>query len=407
MTDDMGLINVLVAEMNGRHSALKTAENLYAPLLSPDFNCFNYIEPNENKLSYIISDILSPNGSHGQGSLFFKEFLKNFNIEFEIPFDEPLNQWKVEVETLTSAIEHSTRRIDITIKCTSHCIGIENKPWAVDQPKQIIEYANNLGNYFPKKWSLIYLSGYGNLPSTESISEGDRKILIAKGSLKCCGYKEELIPWLTDCEAKCRSEKFRYFLREFIGYCIDTFCGGIPMAEQNAILDSVIKSQNHLKAVFLLPTKDEIRVKLLEVFHADLAALVEADGWKLEWPADIYSEYAQFGIYKDGWEKYRIGCEFAAKNLRDLCCGVIKLEENYPDLGLNIENINMAMNQPGKEDSWWPGQYKGAFHGDWWNNVEPWLEIQSKVLPKEICATLLKLAGLVEKVINEKEGITP
>ena len=145
---------------------------------------------------------------------------------------------------------------------------------------------------------------------------------------------------------------------------------------------------------------------MLEIFHNDLAALVGSAGWKLDWPDDIFSQYASFGIYKNGWNKYRIGCEFADRNLRDLGCGVYKLDEKHPDLGLDIEQINNEMQKPGKVDVWWPWIYKGAFHKEWLNNIDPWLEIQSKELPKEILATLLKLAGLVETVINQKEGIT-
>lgn len=37
---------------------------LYEAELSPSFNSFNFIQPNEPKLSYIIAELLAPKGSH-------------------------------------------------------------------------------------------------------------------------------------------------------------------------------------------------------------------------------------------------------------------------------------------------------------------------------------------------------
>jgi hypothetical protein len=44
--------------------------------LSNRFNVFNYIKPDENKLSTIIADLLDVHGGHGQGSVFLNSFLE-------------------------------------------------------------------------------------------------------------------------------------------------------------------------------------------------------------------------------------------------------------------------------------------------------------------------------------------
>lgn len=45
-------------------------------LLATRFNVFEYIQPNENRLSDLIADLLDPKGKHGQGQVLLREFVK-------------------------------------------------------------------------------------------------------------------------------------------------------------------------------------------------------------------------------------------------------------------------------------------------------------------------------------------
>lgn len=51
--------------------------------LSNSFNVFDLISPDENKLSDIIANLLDLNGTHGQGALFAKEFVKNLQLDID------------------------------------------------------------------------------------------------------------------------------------------------------------------------------------------------------------------------------------------------------------------------------------------------------------------------------------
>ena len=407
MGDSMDNVKSLLAELKGLSIAMKTAEVIHAPLLSPHFNCFNYIKPNENKLSAIIADLLDPKGSHGQGELFFSLFLEIFDVNFNSHFDVPLNRWIVRLEESTTEIENSSRRIDIIISCGTHCIGIENKPWAIDQNMQINDYAEHLNSY-DKKWCLLYLSGSNSLPGLRSITEDKRNELISEGFLKCCSYKNQIIPWLVNCEAKCRSENVRHFMKDFINYCKVDICGDSDMSNGDLVVDLILKNPSHLDAFWLIPKKEDIKAKLIVKLRKDIKVLAQAAGWELDWSEDLnlYAPYAGFGIHRQWWKNYRIGCQFAGRNLRDLCCGVYKLDETYPNLGLNVKLINEEMNKSGHFDpAWWPWQFKRAFDADWDERVEPWLEIQSGEMPNKIFATLIQLAELVDTAINANESM--
>ena len=48
--------------------------------LATGFNVFDLIEPDENKLSDILADLLDPKGSHGQGDLFLRLLLQQLDL---------------------------------------------------------------------------------------------------------------------------------------------------------------------------------------------------------------------------------------------------------------------------------------------------------------------------------------
>src|SRR5262245_47098510 len=62
-----------------RLHTLRRAQQEYRARLAPDFSVFTrYIQPDENRLSLVLADLLDPDGDHGQGQLFLREFLDRF-----------------------------------------------------------------------------------------------------------------------------------------------------------------------------------------------------------------------------------------------------------------------------------------------------------------------------------------
>lgn len=182
--------------------------------LSSDFNVFDYIRPDENTISDIISDLLNPIGTHGQKDTFFKNFLSDMNIDI----DTDLNtRAVVRREDPARYTQNLLRRIDITIDINGkRAIGIENKPWVGEGKDQVKDYIDHLNKRYKGNFVLIYLSGYGKEP--ESIVPEVREKLKAQGKLKIVAYKPELTFWLEKCAKSCESEKMRWFLRDFIKY---------------------------------------------------------------------------------------------------------------------------------------------------------------------------------------------
>ncbi|TBG28312.1 hypothetical protein ELG79_09120 [Rhizobium leguminosarum] len=107
--------------------------NLYG---ATTFSAFSIFDPDENTLSRVIAELFDPAGSHGQGPLFLNGLLSAIGI----PRLNRLDAVKVRREVLT----RTKRRIDVVIETSRYVIGIENKPWAIQQKNQLVDYLEEL-----------------------------------------------------------------------------------------------------------------------------------------------------------------------------------------------------------------------------------------------------------------------
>ena len=157
--------------------------------ITPNFNLVNLISPKELQLSKIIAEFLNPNGSHEQGDLFLKTFIKKFYKKIKFPYRNITVQLEV--------AEHVEGQIDIVIDFDNKFgIAIENKPFAEDQDKQIMRYVEYLETKYSNNYLMIYLSSLGQKPSNKSISQREIKRIGSKFSiLSYLNIKD----WLKDC----------------------------------------------------------------------------------------------------------------------------------------------------------------------------------------------------------------
>jgi hypothetical protein len=171
----------------------------------------DYIQPDENRISDMLADLLTPDGSHGQGSVFLGLFLKEVGLSY-----------KVEDADFARIREHSTsggRRIDILLPFTGKkAIGIENKPFAADQLNQVNDYCDYLHDRYAGEYVLFYLTPGGFNPPPESIREEKRTELMALGKLCCISYQADITRWLENCFRECKAERVRWLLKDLIDF---------------------------------------------------------------------------------------------------------------------------------------------------------------------------------------------
>lgn len=391
---------------------------LYESTLAPRFNLFDFIGPNENKLSEIIAFFLDPEETHGQGYLFLRIFLdligrnekkEQSNEPLQIFLDALENHLNSNtkvtctLERATDLIEASQRRIDIEFQVGNICLAIENKPWACDQVEQITDYNKQLvKRYGENHYLLIYLSGTGEPPSEESIAENKREALIDSGHLKILPYRE-FIPCVNQFKTHCQSERVRYFLQDFEDYLKTQFEGGMAMYEKDMMMEYILSDPKNLKiALAVSQTQDDVKEKLLK----DLKGMLERNcPAQLEWDIDNFrgAKYQSFSFKKDTWSNYKITFEFDGAQGRGFGYGVSKDKEEQ----LNIIGIADRLGV-GQCSSWWPWyrDFEAPYY-DWSVSNEPWVDILKGggMLKATILDQVKRIAEVLDQMQLNDDGV--
>ncbi len=313
----------------------------FAPRLAPKFNIFNFVRRDENALSYVISNLLDPNGDHEQGEVFLKLFtellssnlklqegdIKQKYDDYENAIKDIIKQTKLEqisnslqsarcaTESTTSQIANNQRRIDLVIDFGDFGIGIENKPWAFDQKDQLQDYALELEARYPRNKSkdfiLVYLTGGRWDVTKETISKEHLDKLILGNRFLQITYTD-IKNWLIKCEAICQADRVKNFLRDFIEYCEKQFEGKIDMLEKNLILEYVCSSAQNIELAFdianIFPKIKEgsylkLKLQIEEIFK--LKSQENSEHWIIETSAK-YPNDKQIIFKKEGWENFFI-----------------------------------------------------------------------------------------------------
>jgi len=144
------------------------------------FNIFSILRKDSDEVnlhSKFIFELLNPNGSHQQGDIFLKLFIKeidgiNFINENPNIFREKYN-------------------IDILIQSPNQSIIIENKIYTEDHSRQLSKYLNIVQNkgYIEENIFLIYLTLFGEEPNEKKV----RKKVIN------ISYEIHILKWLENC----------------------------------------------------------------------------------------------------------------------------------------------------------------------------------------------------------------
>ncbi|WP_333874871.1 PDDEXK-like family protein [Methylobacter sp.] len=402
---DEAMLNQLFSVLREKHKAFSDNYAYFAPKLAPRFNSFKFIRPDEMKLSEILAVLLNPQGDHEQGDI----FLQLLFAEIDLTYPNNTRNIKVGCEVSTDRIENRSRRIDIEINFGDHFgVAIENKPWAYDQFQQLIDYAKQMDAKF-EKWCLIYLSGDDSDPNDDSASPAQLETWEENNQYKKINFGQ-IVGWLKKCEAQCQADHVRHFLRDFISYCKSEFLGETDMVDANLIRDFALKSENLELALAIGQQMTAIKEELLKKFVTDLETQFKdaLPGWKFT-PDKNFSYWSckrnPFKFHKLEWKNYFLAIEFDKNQCIGLAFGVRKEDDNIPDLPEDaLKNLNEKLNKSGLRSSWWPWYLNfPSPYFEWWNNIEPWLDIQSGEMAKRVIDEIVALAHESEEIIDQAE----
>ncbi|RMH37114.1 MAG: hypothetical protein D6690_04000 [Nitrospirae bacterium] len=95
-------------------------------------------------------------------------------------------------------------------------IGIENKPWAGEQHKQLADYRIELERRYKGQFILVFLTRRGRKPAR--ISSEKWKNLEQAGRAVILDYSVDVHAWLVTCQQQSRADNIRHFLGDFARY---------------------------------------------------------------------------------------------------------------------------------------------------------------------------------------------
>ena len=165
-----------------KHEALAAANGL-------GFSLFSILDRETDEVqthSAILCELLNLAGTHRQGAVFLRAFVKRFVKRFHL--DE------AEVETARVRREETIAkgsRADILIETSEAMVVIENKIYAPDQPAQLERY-----HAYADKWAkseVFYLTLHGEEPSSDSLGA------LPSEKVTCISYETDVLEWLDDC----------------------------------------------------------------------------------------------------------------------------------------------------------------------------------------------------------------
>ena len=318
---------------------LETARALGRELdrkLAHRFNVFDYLRDDELGLSRIIADLLDPEATHGQGTLFLQTLLSLDGLKNIRHFPDLNGSRKISVDTEQQT--HDARRIDIFVEITgadgeSYCLAFENKPSAGDLENQVKDYLKYLKQKYEERFLLIYLSGSGEGPSEWSLPVTERDKWKGRFAImpyygdqeeRADQFKDFRIPhsladWLGECRKNCEVDRLRWFLRDFETFCRRAFGGQAMIAnsERDEIAKFVFSDRRHLKtALAVVESWPDVKERVCEEFLEGLRSRIEmaineneklkgfADGMRFfcKYEDKAWKSYVE--LYRECWTQY-------------------------------------------------------------------------------------------------------
>lgn len=365
-----------------RAASLAEAKQRYAAELAPDFNLVDHLRKNEVALSRYLGLLLDIKGVHGQGELFLRGLLQLLGQ----PGFEPQDLLRVELEQRT----HGGRFLDIYLEFRGGVIGIENKPWAADQDKQLEDYARFLQTSARgRQWLLVYACNWE--PSEASLSPEQRKALEQTDNFLCLDFLQ-IAEWLDESACHTRAPKVRLFVEALSTFVRQQVNGESDVSEAEQIKAVILQKPEHLEAALKVAQFiEQVKAQLLANFRSSLSEALASHGLGLEWEGEPLASgrsYAGFGVKLHPAHQLQLRFEFGAARLTKLEWGICR---NNPQIELNptdAEVIAVAMDSafgPGNHGwpawPWYPGTgaRDSVLHDNernWATAAEPWLSMQ-------------------------------
>jgi hypothetical protein len=291
------------------------------------FNLFKVLGIKDLELfhSRFLYALLNPNGDHGKGDFFLKNFIQSvLPSEFKITENFQLIDTKVYKEFDADkycrkkyGFEEDSKygRFDIFIRHNDFNIIIENKIHSLDHYNQIEDYVRFFNDKFTDKNNIIiYLTLNGNQPFNSEMNKIEKY-------LKCKSYKVDIINWLELCNEKCSNPPL---LHETINQYINTLkiLTGQTRSKkmERELVENLLKEIDNVKYMHIIYKifPDAIDT----IIRENIVKPLIDKGLNTEDPQkfNVKQQFYGYSFYKDewkdiGWNNIKFRFEFSGPAL--------------------------------------------------------------------------------------------
>ena len=387
--------------------------------LSADFNVFKWIDPDENRRSDIIADLLNPSGSHGQQHRFLDAFLQ----AIKRPDLKAKKLLQVDCRVQTDYNRENPRgQMDILVEFEHFGLAIENKvgTYTYEQPRQLQRYHDHLKNkYGADQFCLVFLTPEGDKPT--SIEDHLKEELMSENKLICISYNRDMLKWLAECCRLCESDKFRWFLRDFR----DHMNGGQTMSirnERDIILKHALEKE-HLETALDINSafNGKLNEEIIKGFLNKLENFVldelrqgpdASEKWCVnndDLRQNPLTQDKRFSFGKESWgDQHGVILAPASAKACNFAMGVWKNNDPKPifneeerlreTLTANFANIGKEPSQ--WNDKWWVWHCCLKAPYQHWNTKETLIKLHDEEAVRDLGSALVKIIRVIDEHVK-------
>jgi hypothetical protein len=366
----------------GVHATVESVNKLqkiYDSEQASRFNSLNFFRPGENKISEILAFFLDPKQTHGQGALFLDLFLKAFH-----PASIVCNRVCIRREYPTN----EGKRIDIVMEFESgkHAVGIENKIWAKDLPKQLLHYSDFLNEKYNGSYVLFYLNPYKHNPSIDSIDAKTLASLKENKRLVVIDYSTQIMGLLKQWISHCKAETVKVFLNDFKQYLQKEINGEEFMNEHAIVADYILKDKEKVETAFLVEdSANTVRLAIIGRLLNQLNEFASKAGLKVKYDKSFEKQYSNFTFSNSMLASRHIiiGFEFQERYYNGFIYGIIRQKELSAENLAQLKNcLSTTLGINGQSTTNWPWY---TFHDEYRNwNSKTFVDIYDGTFIKKV-----------------------
>ncbi|MGV8944877.1 MAG: PD-(D/E)XK nuclease family protein [Lutibacter sp.] len=397
-------------QVNFLLSQVQTIVNSYSrinKMSGQNFNLFTLLrkESDEVRLhSKFISELLDPQGSHEQGTLFIDCFLDKLNI---LDFDTKNATSNIEYYIgIINKDKDAGGNIDILIRSENNkVIKIENKIYAKEQENQLLRYHN-----FQNEGHLIFLT-------LEGKKSNDHTNLVCREiQYQQISYRNEITEWLQECVEKCATVPIvRESIVQYLNLVKKLTHQNINTKMSKEIVEKITKSKDSFEAYLALRKVendneiyfDIVRSQLIPFFQ-DFAVKNNLTVKNLNKSLiDKRERYNGFFFTNEVLTKYgvKLTIQFGNSLNRDMFYGLSFATENpieLPVYKIIAKEAKNVMDKPNSPNGWW-------LCNTFWKEYKNWGEIETLYnlaygnFQKEFSSKLTAILNMTYSAINNYE----